>query len=94
MIQELLGANVRGLRKQRGLTMKEAASLAGISEPGWQRVETGSRWPGPDTVEKIAQALGVHPPVLFAPERAWKAPDPTPEQALRVLAAAVRVPRR
>lgn len=93
-IQEMLGDNVRGLRDQRGLTMKEASVRAGISEPAWQRIETRSRWPGPDTVEKIAHALGVHACVLFAPERAWKAPDPSPEQALRVLSAVVReIPR-
>lgn len=95
-ITQILAENLRAIRKQRGWTMDEAAKFAGISQPAWQRIETQLRWPTPGTVEKMAQALGVHASVLFAPELAWKAPDPTPDQALKVLAAVVHglPPRR
>ena len=36
-------ATIRGRREALGLTQKTAAELAGVSEPTWQRFETGGK---------------------------------------------------
>lgn len=36
-------ATIRGRREALGLTQKKAAELAGVSEPTWQRFETGNK---------------------------------------------------
>lgn len=36
-------AAIRGRREALGLTQKTAAELAGVTEPTWQRFETGSK---------------------------------------------------
>ena len=55
-----LGASVRRLRKQRGLSQKAAADAAGLSRRELGRIERGEvEAPRPGTVEMVAEALGV-----------------------------------
>ena len=55
-----LGASVRRLRKQRGLSQEELAEAAGLSRRELGRIERGEvEAPRPDTVEQIADAFGV-----------------------------------
>ena len=54
-----IAVKLRALREQRGLTRKEAAGLADISERTLRRLETGERPPYMPAVTKIAGAYGV-----------------------------------
>lgn len=52
-----IGEFVKLFRRERGLTQKQLAELAGMSERGLQLVEAGDRIPRPETLERICDAL-------------------------------------
>lgn len=54
-----VGEKIRETRKAKGLTQKELGELCGIAEPTIRRYETGKLNPKFETIEKIANALGV-----------------------------------
>lgn len=64
-IQKILGSNLRRLRKLQGLTQEALAEKAGMSWIMIQRAETTNTWPSPETIDKIASALGVDQASLF-----------------------------
>lgn len=75
---------VRELRLERGLTQEELCERARISVDAISRIESGSRVPTIETVERIASALGVTPSIFFEDE----APEPLatqPESLRRVV---------
>jgi len=49
------------LRRQKALSQREIAAIAGISTSTYNRVEKGLEEPMPNTMRKIAVALGVEP---------------------------------
>ena len=57
-----LGASVRRLRKQHGLSQEELAEAAGLSRRELGRIERGEvDVPRPETADRIARALGTAP---------------------------------
>ena len=68
-----LGARVRALRRERGLTLKGLGRLAGLSHPFLSQVERGLARPSVTSVERIAQALEVPVARLWAPSRRGEA---------------------
>jgi len=64
-----LGARVRKLRRERGLTLKGLGRLAGLSHPFLSQVERGLARPSVGSVERIAAALDVSVAHLWAPTR-------------------------
>jgi transcriptional regulator with XRE-family HTH domain len=64
-----LGARVRALRRERGLTLKGLGRLAGLSHPFLSQVERGLARPSVSSVERIAAALDVSVARLWAPPR-------------------------
>jgi transcriptional regulator with XRE-family HTH domain len=70
-----LGARVRTLRRERGLTLKGLGRLAGLSHPFLSQVERGLARPSVGSVERIAAALDVSVAHLWAP---------TPQEAVRL----------
>ena len=64
-----LGARVRALRRERGLTLKGLGRLAGLSHPFLSQVERGLARPSVSSVERIAAALDVSVAQLWAPAR-------------------------
>ncbi|MEW4455564.1 helix-turn-helix domain-containing protein [Bremerella sp. JC817] len=59
-----VGKVVRELRRQKSMSQEELAERAGISQSHLSRLETGLHVPTSTTMEKIADALGVHPSQL------------------------------
>lgn len=59
MNQEAVSANVRRLRKERGLSQESVASAAGISRLALRNIEKQKAKPRPDTLQAIARALKV-----------------------------------
>ena len=55
------GADLKRLRKERGLTQEVLADLSGVSRPAIHRVENGQQVPRRGTISKLARALGVEP---------------------------------
>ena len=54
-----VGENIRKLRKERGLTQKQLGELCGINEANIRKYEADKQNAKIETIEKIAQALGV-----------------------------------
>lgn len=55
-----VGANVRRVRLEKGMTQDALAAASGLKKPNISRLETG-RGPAPNviTVKRVAEALGV-----------------------------------
>ncbi len=60
-----LGENIRRLRKERKMSLKELGRLVGVSETYMRAYEVGDRHPKADKIEKIARALRVSPESLL-----------------------------
>lgn len=54
-----VGENIRKLRKERGLTQKQLGEMCGIAESNIRKYEADKQNAKIETIEKIAQALGV-----------------------------------
>lgn len=65
MLKKILGENIRQIRMQKGLSQKEAASLAGFSPSYWGYLERGQKNPSVEVIEKIAGSLGAEAHLLF-----------------------------
>jgi len=62
---EAFAANVRRLRKERGLTQERLAEQAGLHMTDIARIETQGRDPGVKVIVRIARGLGVPTAELF-----------------------------
>ncbi len=61
-----LGANIRGLRKGRSLTLTELARLSGLSHSFLSQVERGLARPSMNSLHQISEALGTNASWLLA----------------------------
>ena len=68
-----VGRRVRELRIRRGLVIEDGARKTGLAKPYISQVETGKASPSLQTVQKLAQALGV-------PHDAKRGPRPQPDR--------------
>ena len=59
MVQGSLAHRLRVLRAERGLTLREAASLTGVAKETISDIERGLRRPHDPTLAKIAKGYGV-----------------------------------
>ena len=87
--KEILGYNLKRLRKTAGLSQEALAEKAGMSWAHLQQCETGGSWPSTETIEKVSNALGVHQSALCADPDA-KGPmlpvaDLAPEQLANIV---------
>jgi transcriptional regulator with XRE-family HTH domain len=73
----LLGARVRELRRDRGMTLKGLGSEAGLSHPFLSQLERGLARPSMASIERIARALEVPVSTL------WTTPRQAAAQVLR-----------
>jgi transcriptional regulator with XRE-family HTH domain len=64
-----LGARVRELRRDRGLTLKALGRDAGLSHPFLSQLERGLARPSVGSVDRIARALGVPVSALWTAPR-------------------------
>jgi transcriptional regulator with XRE-family HTH domain len=81
MVQGSLAHRLRVLRAERGLTLREAASLTGVAKETISDIERGLRHPHDPTLAKIAKGYGVPVEYLLEePVLPGKAKAP-PEQA-------------
>ena len=68
-VQDILGANIRRIRQQLGLTQAALAERAGIS-PGYIcDIERSRRWPSSDNIARLANVLKVDPYQLLLPNQ-------------------------
>lgn len=65
---------LRQLRKERSLSVRDLAKMAGVVPLTISEAERGLRTPHPRTVRKIADALGVEPIAIIGDELAQEEP--------------------
>ena len=64
-IKNTLGKNIKVFRARRGLSQADLSEKADISIPFLSNIERGIKYPQPDMLAKIANALGVEVNELF-----------------------------
>ena len=67
-LRVVLGSNLRKFRNRREWSQMELAERANISMNFYSEVERGLKWPYPETLQNLANALGVEVYELFRPE--------------------------
>jgi transcriptional regulator with XRE-family HTH domain len=76
-IRATLGRNIRLLRTKHGWSQAQLAEKAGTSVNHISRIETCKKWPFPDTLQNLADSLGVRVGELFEGGEASESPaDP------------------
>ncbi|NNK28905.1 MAG: helix-turn-helix transcriptional regulator [Flavobacteriaceae bacterium] len=60
-----LGNVIKNIRKQRGQTQEEFASLCGITQTYLSKIERNSKEPNLSTLKDISDAINVPLPILF-----------------------------
>lgn len=56
-----LGAEIRRLRKESGMTQRQLGDAIGVTHPAVSTLESGLRTPGLGTLRRLAAVLGVRP---------------------------------
>lgn len=64
-----LGPRLRTLRAGRGLTLRAAAALAGVTPGALSQIENGRNSPSVSTLKKILSALGTSLGAFFSPDQ-------------------------
>lgn len=65
--RKTIGANIRKLRKDKGLLQPQLSELLGLSSSGHlSLIERGERGLPSDKLIQVAKIFGVHPSVLFS----------------------------
>lgn len=67
-LHRLLAKNLKAFRAHRGLTQDGLAEKAGVSKNYLAEIETGRKYPSPDTFVDLAKALEVRPYRLIMDE--------------------------
>lgn len=65
MINAIVGNNIRKLRERRKLTQAVLGDMADMQQSGLALIESGKANPTLETLDRLAQALGVALPALF-----------------------------
>ena len=65
-LRELLAQNIKKYRKIQGLSQEALAEKAGTSTTHIGMIEIGKKFPSTKMLERIAAALGIDTPELFA----------------------------
>jgi transcriptional regulator with XRE-family HTH domain len=60
-----LGATLKNLRKQRGQTQEEFASLCGITQTYLSHIESNRKEPNLSTLKSIGEQMKVPLPIIF-----------------------------
>lgn len=81
---------MRQLRDSKQWTQEKLAERADMAKTHIGHIETGRRWPKPESIEAIAKALGVPSSELFQ-DRDYD-PPPSPEAVIRVITDALKKP--
>lgn len=82
-IKEIFKRNLLSLRKRAGFTQEILAERADLAATHLSQIENGIRWPKPETITSLAEALDVSEAELFF-DLAGK-PETSPQDALKIL---------
>lgn len=60
---------IKDVSKSKGMSITKLAELVGITQPNMSNIANGKTSPSLELLERIAAALGVPVPELFAPPK-------------------------
>ncbi len=66
-LPQILGRNVRELRRSRGLSQEQLALETDMKRSYVSDLERGTRNPSVKAIERLARSLGVEPWILLKP---------------------------
>ncbi|MCL2831684.1 MAG: helix-turn-helix domain-containing protein [Treponema sp.] len=66
-IRKILAQNLKEYRRRNGLTQEKLAEKAGISTNYLSMIEISRKFPTPEMMDRLAQALNIHTFQLFNP---------------------------
>ena len=61
----MVGSNIKTYRNRLGVTQQELAERSGLSQSFVADIERGHKFPSPDSIERLSDALQVRPYQLF-----------------------------
>lgn len=64
-LKKKFGRRVKELRKSKGYTQDKVAELINLEPPNISKMESGTHFPLPENIEKLADALNVQVKDLF-----------------------------
>ncbi len=70
-VQECLAKNIKGFRKMRHLTQEQLAEKVETSTNYIGTIEIGKKFPSPQMIERIADALNINSLQLFQTDTAF-----------------------
>jgi transcriptional regulator with XRE-family HTH domain len=68
-LRAILGENIKRHRASRGLSQEKLAEIAEISANFLSAIETGRKWPYPETLASLADAMGLTVGHFFVEDR-------------------------
>ena len=77
-IREVLANNIKEYRRKNGFSQDKLSEIAGISSQYLATVETCRKFPTPEVLDRLAEALGIETYELFTVA-------PTPQNELEML---------
>lgn len=86
--KQSFGRRLRAFRERAGVSAEDMGRRLGIHPNSVYRLERGDQWVGADVLERIGAELGLDLARLFTDEK----PQPTPQEALEVLAKVIAAP--
>lgn len=75
-IREILAKNLLELRKSKGLTQGQVATVIDSTVASYSRWENGLNWPDPESLEKLAICFEVPSSRFFADDNLQRPPLP------------------
>lgn len=97
-IKKILSDNIKRLRSERKWSQTKLGEILGASDPDAEgaeqayisQIETGTRWPRPETLKRLAEAFGVSQSELFADPSDVAARPTVPDQLAAIARQAAR----
>lgn len=74
-VRNTLSKRIKQLRNNKRYSQSQLSELADVSVPFLSAIERGTKWPYPDTLAKIANALDVSVSDLFLDESSQSSKD-------------------
>ncbi|MEW5817141.1 MAG: helix-turn-helix transcriptional regulator [Spirochaetota bacterium] len=74
-IRALLAANIKAARKKLGYSQMKLAEFCHVSTSFIGEIEIGRKYPSAETLQKLADALGLKPYELFYEQVNWEVHD-------------------
>lgn len=85
-----LGNQIKNIRKQKGLTQNEFASLCGITQTYLSQIESNSKEPNLSTLRVISEKLNVPLPILFFQSMTDEDVQPRKREAFKIISPSIK----